>query len=309
MINKIKAGVYNKVPLLLGSIIVCTLVYTLNACSLLLPRSVLDSDTDDITTESRTVGKYQVNIKPLDKAAVIHNNKDDYVYLIGNRDQIIVTVWGHPEFSSLSGFANNDSPNLLNNTTNIPIGASSANNVYTVDENGKIYLPLLGGVTVVDKTISQVRTQITKKVSEYVVNPQVSVTLNAYRSKRIYIVGEVNQATVYYLNDVPVDLAQALTMAGWINLSTANVKEIYVLRQGKENNIELYHLDVATPTALVFASQFTLKASDIVFVSTAGLAQFDRVMTHFVSAATVIWYTRTTIDPTNTLTIFQSQQQ
>ena len=102
---------------------------------------------------------------------------------------------------------------------------------------------------------------------------------------------------------MPLDLASALSMSGWVNLNSADVKNIYVLRQGTGTNINVYRLNATTPTALVLASGFVLEPSDVVFVSTAGIAQFDRVMSHFLNTAEIIWYTRTALAPTSNTNI------
>jgi polysaccharide export outer membrane protein len=248
--------------------------------------------------------------------AVADNSKEKYLYKIGAHDQLGIIVWGHPEFSSPSGLspvagekyamAGNlgtqvNQALVPNKYSNKAFFFEATNSIYTVDENGDVYLPLCGPVLVINKTPTEVRKEVTQKLLEYVVNPQVNVNMVSYRSKFAYVVGEVSQANMIPMTDVPLDLASALSMSGWVNLATADVKNIYVLRQGAENNIKVYRLNATTPSALVFASGFALEPSDVVFVSTAGVAQFDRVMTHFLNAAETLWYTRTAINPTTNI--------
>lgn len=284
--------------------------FILYSCAL-MPRTVLDSDSGDIIESHTTVGKFKITIYPLDKKAAELNSKDKYHYLIGNHDQLVITVWGHPEFSSPAGLAFNGENTTLASgktaqaTLNLaPLRDPEAATSYTVDEDGDIYMPLLGQIKVERKTPRQVRGELVTKLSKYVVNPQVSVRLAAYRSKQIYVVGEINQPNAVYLNDVPLDLSSALSMSGWVNLNAADVKDIYVLRQAQGNNIDVYRLNATTPTALVVASGFALQPSDVVFVSTAGVAQFNRVANQFVSAVTVLWYAKTTVDPSGQVTLF-----
>ena len=282
----------------------------------MLPRTQLDSDSGEIIESQAVSGKYKIYIYPLDSGAVVRNSKSKYLYKIGDHDQLSITVWGHPEFSSPSGVAPVAGQRYAmvgNYNSQINQGISNskyqdkayfyeaAAGVYTVDEDGDIYLPLCGLIKVINKTPKQVKKDVSVKLVDYVVNPQVTVTMTSYRSKFAYILGEVNQAYTIPLTDAPLDLAGALSIANWVNLSSADVKNIYVLRQKGANDIEVYRLNATTPTALVFASGFALQPSDVVFVSTAGVAQFDRIMTHFVGAAEAIWYARNAVNPTSNI--------
>src|SRR6185437_8713724 len=301
---------------LLSKIILTMIIgFSISMCAM-MPRSTLDSDSGDIVKSQTTKGKYKIYVYPLDSKIVSKNNKSQYLYLIGSYDQISITVWGHPEFSSPSGLSPvsgnryNMSGTLVsqvNQTLNPNRNANKAflydpgTSAYTVDEDGSVFLPLAGSIKVLNKTPKQVRQDIAKKLVDYVVNPQVNVNMVSFRGKFVYVLGEVSQAIMIPVNDIPLDLALALSISGWVNLAAADVKNIYVLRRGVAPNVEVYQLNATNPTALVFASEFVLQPSDVVFVSTAGVAQFDRVMTHFLNAAETLWYTRTAINPTNNI--------
>lgn len=264
-----------------------------------MPRTVLDADSGNIIESTTSSGKYKIHIYPIDAAAVVQNSKAKYVYTIGDRDQLAIYVWGHPEFSSPLGaaFTGDKSPILANSVddSNGTIASrdlmDSGLTSYTVDEQGSIFLPLVGMVKLEGKSVSQVRVDLSKRLAKYVVNPQVSVRMAAYRSKRVYVLGEVMKPNVITLNDVPLDLSGALSFAGWVNLSSADVKNIYILRLVSDSDINVYRLDVTTPTSLLFANGFALQPADVVFVTTAGVAQFNRVMSNFVNAAQAIWFT------------------
>lgn len=281
------------------------------SCSF-IPRTVLDTDSGNIIESTTTSGKYKIHIYPIDAAAVAQNNKANYVYTVGDRDQLTIYVWGHPEFSSPLGtaFTGDKSP-ILADSVDDSNGTIASRDIldsglssYTVDEQGNIFVPLIGMVKLSGKSISQVRVDLSKRLAKYVVNPQVSVRMAAYRSKRVYVLGEVMKPNVVTLNDVPLDLAGALSFAGWVNLSSADVKNIYILRRVSDQDITVYRLDVTTPTSLLFANSFALQPADVVFVTTAGLAQFSRVMSNFVNAAQAIWFTANIV-PVGTVIIPQ----
>lgn len=283
-----------------------------NASCSFIPRTVLDTDSGDIIESTTSSGKYKIHIYPIDANAVAQNSKAKYVYTIGNRDQVAVYVWGHPEFSSPLGasFTGDRSPLLpngmgdVNGVTATKDIADSSISAYTVDEQGNIFVPLIGMVKLEGQSINQVRQDISERLAKYVVNPQVSVRMASFRSKMVYVLGEVMKPNAISLNDVPLDLAGALSFAGWVNLNSADVKNIYILRLVSDRDITVYRLDATSPTSLLFANGFVLQPADVVFVTTAGLAQFNRVMLPFVNAAQALWFT-TNVVPVGTKIIPQ----
>jgi protein involved in polysaccharide export with SLBB domain len=277
-------------------------VVLFNASCSLMPRTVLGSDSSEVIESSVSSGKYKIHVYPIDATSVAQNSKTSYVYTIGRRDQLTIYVWGHPEFSSPLGasFTNDRSPFLINNSGQTDINDAyiakqnimdNGMNSYTVDEQGNIYIPLIGEVKLEGKTISQVRKELSIRLSKYVVDPQVSVRMTSFRSKLVYVLGEVMKPNAINLNDVPLDLAGLLSFAGWVNLDSADVKNIYILRLVSESDITVYRLDATSPTNLLFANGFLLKSEDIVFVTTAGVTQFNRIMSKFLTAAQSIWFT------------------
>lgn len=288
------------------------------SCSL-MPRTDLSSDSNNIVGSKTSSEKPQINLFPIDAKTAEENSKRKYKYLIGSRDQLDISVWGHPELNSQSGVPLVAAGGNLTAVGYSPksqvfsgmdLGSASGNgNSYVVDSNGKIYMPLIGAVDVAGKSLDVVRNELQQKLKYYLINPQVSLRISGYRSKMVYVVGEITQPNMIYLNDVPLDLAAALSISGWVNLASANVKEIYVLRKNNnKGSIIAYQLDATTPTSLVFASGFALKDSDIVFVSTAGVAQFGRVTAQLINAAELLWYVKTTVSPNGGINILPNAQ-
>ncbi len=293
--------------LIIYLIVAALVTLQLDSCAL-LPRTLLSNESGVVFESSMTNGKYSVHLYPIDNVVLAKSNKTSYAYKIGNRDQFIIYVWGHPEFSSPLGmsFTSDNNPLLPGVITDGGNSATLASKdavdkgvtSYTVDENGNIFVPMIGKVKVEGMTIDQVRSELTKRLAVYVVNPQVSIRMAGYRSKLVYVLGEVNKPYAIYLNDTPLDLAGALSLAGWVNLSAADVKSIYVLRRVKSDQINIYQLDASSPVKLLLANAFVLQTDDLVFVSTAGVAQFGRVASSLVLAAQALWFT-TNLVPSN----------
>ena len=71
--------------------------------------------------------------------------------------------------------------------------------------------------------------------------------------------------------------SKALAEAYGFDLNTSNPGEIYVIRPG-DMNPEIFQLNAESPDAMILADQFALQAHDTVFVSTAGVTQWSRVL-------------------------------
>ncbi|MGB5835272.1 MAG: polysaccharide biosynthesis/export family protein, partial [Thiohalocapsa sp.] len=82
-----------------------------------------------------------------------------------------------------------------------------------VRPDGGISFPLAGDLDAEGKTIDEVTAAIAERLSEFIPNPVVTVSLQENTGNRIYVTGRVNQPGVFLINR-PVDVMQALAMAG-----------------------------------------------------------------------------------------------
>jgi polysaccharide biosynthesis/export protein len=82
-----------------------------------------------------------------------------------------------------------------------------------VRPDGRISFDLIGDVDVRGRTLAEVRTEITRRLKEFIVQPDVTVALKKSESRTFYIFGEVMRPGAYPLvGDVTV--VYALGMAG-----------------------------------------------------------------------------------------------
>jgi polysaccharide export outer membrane protein len=87
-----------------------------------------------------------------------------------------------------------------------------------------------------------------------------------------------------------MSLAEALNETGGLEPSVANPGQIFVIR-GDYAAPNIYHLDASSPDAFLLAAQFQLRPRDVVFVSTYGLAQWNRVIAQILPTITSLWTT------------------
>jgi polysaccharide export outer membrane protein len=83
-----------------------------------------------------------------------------------------------------------------------------------IAENGTIYYPYAGVVHVAGKTLREVRAVLIKKLSKYIANVQLDVRIAAFRSKRVYVVGEVNEPGIQQIRDIPLTIVDAINLSG-----------------------------------------------------------------------------------------------
>jgi polysaccharide export outer membrane protein len=124
-------------------------------------------------------------------------------YQIGPGDILNIVVWDHPELSMPAAGGGGDSP-----------GAGSVSQGYTVDTDGFIQYAYIGPVKITGLTEMGVRDLLSSKLARYVRQPQVTVHIQTYRSKRVYLDGEVRTPGVQVLNDMPMTLPEAINRAG-----------------------------------------------------------------------------------------------
>lgn len=270
-----------------------------------LPTMNLSSSVAKLPANTK-IKDIEVSIHPID-SDLIHELKESetaYSYQLGPYDQVNISVWGHPEFSSASGnpLSNNALSNdsitpmeALNGSYNLEGKNTSIVDYYPISGDGFIYFPLIGKQKLSGLTLPQASSLLEKKLAKYVVNPQVSLHVFNYRSRRVIVMGEVMQTKYITISDIPLTLGLALTMSGGVNISSANVQQIYVLRRKSRNAVNAYLLDLSQATAMINAEEFRLDSNDVIFVSTANISQFNRVMSQLLPAVETIWYARGSI--------------
>lgn len=99
-----------------------------------------------------------------------------------------------------------------------------------VPPSGRISLSLIpGGVFVNGKTVDEVADLIKKKYDEYIIDPQVTVSLDKASSYRYSVIGDVGQPGIRLMNR-RLTVTEALAEAGGV-LQTGDKSKVVVLRR------------------------------------------------------------------------------
>ena len=282
-----------------------------------------------------------------------------YDYVVNRGDILSITVWDHPELTIPAG--SDRSPSEAGNW---------------VHSDGTIFYPYVGEVEVAGLKVTEIREILRERLAKYIESPQVDVTVASFRSKRVYLTGEVkkpgtqpitnvpltlleavsnaggltevadwtnvtltrdSETTRYSLRDLyrqgdtrenvllrpndiihvsrndaakifvlgevikptslnvgrsDITLAEALTDSGGFDQSIANANGIFVIRKAPEESgkiAEVFQLHARNATALILADQFQLQPRDIVYVTAAPIARWNRLIAQIVPTAQAIY--------------------
>ena len=111
-------------------------------------------------------------------------------------------------------------------------GEESLSNSYTVDSDGSITFPLLGRIQVSGKTTREIEEQITQLLAAgYIRKPQVSVEIATYRSRSIFVIGEVKSPGRYTING-PQTLLEVIAHAGSTTAAASDTIIVQRYRDG-----------------------------------------------------------------------------
>lgn len=175
------------------------------------PASRVESDgvkeaapaTERLKPEEGDVAKSDASRPPKAAEPVTGEKK---VYTIGPEDSLYVRVWHEADLSG------------------------------TVDvrPDGYISMQLVGEMKVDGMTLAQLTAAITKRLQDFIKNPEVNVQLIRVNSKKYTIQGEVNRPGTYPLTG-PVSILEALVNAAGFR-DFANTKKIYLLRGSQRFN-------------------------------------------------------------------------
>jgi polysaccharide export outer membrane protein len=154
----------------------------------------------EVTADGQTNRRDQASEE---EAIVPYYNNFFTTYRLGPEDVISVTVFGQDRYSK-SGV--------------------------TIGPSGRISLALIpDGIFVNGKTVDQVAELIKKRYDEFIIDPQVSVSLDRAGSYRYSVIGDVAQPGIKLMSR-RLSVTEALSEAGGV-LQTGNRSKVFVLRR------------------------------------------------------------------------------
>jgi polysaccharide export outer membrane protein len=143
------------------------------------------------------------------------------------------------------------------------VGEPDLSGVYRVSSEGTIAFPFCGTVAVAGKSAPGLAQQLTECLGNgYIKNPQVTVFIKEYNSKKVFVFGEVSKPGTFAYED-GMSVIQAITIAGGFTKQAAR-NSVQVTRSvdGQERRVKIAVDDITTGKA----ENFLLQPGDIVFV-------------------------------------------
>ncbi len=147
---------------------------------------------------------------------------ENYEYRIGPGDVLSVIVYDHPELTIPAG-----SERAATETGN------------RVRPDGTMFYPYVGRVRVAGMTLDEVRSLLTRRLSEVIAAPQVEVGMAAFRSQKAYVSGAVENPGTLPITIVPMTVLDAISEAGGARLN-ADWHSVTLNRNGREESLSLY---------------------------------------------------------------------
>ena len=143
-------------------------------------------------------------------------------------------------------------------------GEKELSKTFRVDSDGSIDFPLVGKLAVLGKTPSEVSALLEQRLidGEYLRQPQISILVKEYNSKKISVFGQVKKPGTFLFED-GMSVVEAVSKAGGF-AQMARADETIVIRD-VEGQKKRYTVPVEA-IAKGRAPNFFLRAGDIVFV-------------------------------------------
>jgi len=154
-------------------------------------------------------------------------------YLLGPGDVIDVAVWGHSDLAR----------------------------EVTVSAEGNIVLPLVGVLSASGKSIEHLTSMVARAYADYVLNPQVSLTIKQFRTVRASVLGEVAHPGLYELR-AGARLLDFVAAAGGLNEAAA-LKEAKLLLPGQAPRV----LDLTQALAGDPGSNMVMRGGETLVIS------------------------------------------
>jgi protein involved in polysaccharide export with SLBB domain len=199
--------------------------------------------SDDVQANRQELQSEEAAINP-------YYNNFFNTYRLGPEDVVSVDVFNQPRYSRAN---------------------------ITIPPSGRISLALIpGGVFVNGKTVEQVAEIIKKKYDEYIIEPQVTVSLDKAASYRYSIVGDIAQPGIRLMNH-RMTVTEAIAEAGGV-LNTGDKSKILVLRRGPDGRLAQIPVNVSAIYKGKAPDNTYLVPGDQILVPGNKLKKFQQIM-------------------------------
>ncbi|MFH1230740.1 MAG: polysaccharide biosynthesis/export family protein [Planctomycetota bacterium] len=151
-----------------------------------------------------------------------------------------------------------------------------------IGPDGKLSFPLIGDIDADGKTLTQIDDDITKKLTEYIISPQVSVTVKKFAGEKVIVLGEVGKPGVYKFVGT-TSFLDIIAEAGGFTRDKGNALIIRGdLKEGVTKS-EVMLVDINSILNGDLRDNVVLYPRDIIYVSAKPIADVARYLRDYVS--------------------------
>ena len=162
-------------------------------------------------------------------------SKGQLEYVIGEEDILFIAVWQNPDLTQDA----------------------------IVRPDGKISFPLIGDVLTKGRTVSELDQEVTKRLKEYIRQPEVSISIKKLGGNKVMVLGEVSKPGVYAVTGTKTIL-EAISLAG--GFTKDSVASSVVLIRGGFESPQAQRLDLSKALTGGARLNVALVTEDIIFV-------------------------------------------
>lgn len=182
---------------------------------------------------------------------------DPMKYTLGPDDVVEITVLRHPEFSG----------------------------TYPINLEGKIQYKFVGDIEVTGLTKKELEEKIKGIISGFVISPEVNITIVEYKSKVIYVLGEVANPGKYYMRSDTIPVREAVVQAGLPTLSAAT-RRCQLITPAQDGNAKTKFINLYT---LLYSGNLKdnveMHPGDVLYVPATTMTKIMRVINPVTSPA------------------------
>lgn len=187
------------------------------------------------------------------------NKFDPLRYTLGPEDVVEITVMRHPEFSG----------------------------VYSINQEGKLQYKFVGDIDVNGLTKKELEEKVKDIISNFVIAPEVNVTVMEYKSKVIYVLGEITTPGKYYMRSETIPVREAVFQAGLPTLSAA-MRKCQIISPTKKGRAKVKKVDLYS---ILYkgnlAKNINMYPGDILYIPSTVMAKVIRVINPVASTVGV----------------------
>jgi polysaccharide export outer membrane protein len=150
--------------------------------------------------------------------------------------------------------------------------------IYPINGEGKVQYKFVGDIDVNGLTKKEAEDKIKAIISNFVITPEVNVTVMEYKSKMIYVLGEVGQPGKYYMRSEAIPVREAVMQAG-LPTQAAAMRKSRIITPGKKGKVKTRSVDLYS---VLYGGNlqynYEMHAGDVLYVPCTVMAKVIRII-------------------------------